>query len=258
MYLFPPHKQGPKLRHRRGFLRHLLGTGLAACSGLFFSLAGGASPGSSEKQETLMKLPPPDIEGAADMRVAAAINQRRTVRAYNPRPLSLAALSQLLWAAQGITGRRHKRAAPSAGALYPMDLYTVAGTGTVTEMAAGVFHYRPAGHELRQVSEGDLRTAAADAALGQGWMTKAPVNLVITAEYERVMIKYGDRGVRYALIEAGCIGQNIFLQAEALGLKAGMVGAFRDRALGQALHLPPTHEPLLIMPVGHARRGAQK
>jgi SagB-type dehydrogenase family enzyme len=120
-------------------------------------------------------------------------------------------------------------------------------------MAAGVYHYRPAGHDLRLVSEGDLRTAAADAALGQGWMTKAPINLVITAEYDRVTVKYRQRGVRYAVIEAGCIGQNIFLQAEAIGLKAGMVGAFRDQALGQALELPPAHEPLLIMPVGYAR-----
>jgi SagB-type dehydrogenase family enzyme len=210
-------------------------------------------PDRPKNREKTMKLPPPDIEGAADLTVAAAIQQRRTVRAFHPRPLPQTALSQLLWAAQGITGRRFKRAAPSAGALYPMDLYAVVGTGGVVEMAAGVYHYRPEGHGLTQITGGDLRLAAADAALGQTWMAKAPINLVITAEYARVAVKYRERGVRYAMIEAGCIGENLFLQAEALGLKAGMVGAFQDRALGRALHLPPAHEPLLIMPVGHAR-----
>jgi SagB-type dehydrogenase family enzyme len=200
-----------------------------------------------------MKLPPPDTEGAAGLSVAAAIQQRRTVRGFQARPLTLAALSQLLWSAQGITGRRYKRAAPSAGALYPMDLYVVSAQAGVNGMAAGVYHYQPEGHLLAQVAEGDLRMATADAALGQRWMAKAPVNLVITAEYARVTVKYRERGVRYAMIEAGCIGENLFLQAEALGLKAGMVGAFHDRVLGQVLHLPSAHEPLLVMPVGHGR-----
>jgi SagB-type dehydrogenase family enzyme len=203
------------------------------------------------KQEITMDLPRPNMD--AGLSVAAAIRQRRTVRAFAARELSQAQLAQLLWAAQGITGRRYKRAAPSAGALYPMDLYAVVGTDGVQEMAAGVYHYRPEDNGLTQITGGDFRLRSADAALGQRWMAKAPINLVITAEYARVAVKYRERGTRYAVIEAGCIGQNIFLQAEALGLKAGMVGAFRDQALGQALEFPPAHEPLLIMPVGYAR-----
>ena len=174
------------------------------------------------------------------------------MRRYQARALSRVQLAQLLWAAQGITGRRHKRAAPSAGALYPMDLYAVVGTKSVEEMAAGVYHYEPADHGLTQIAERDLREAAADAALGQRWMARAPVNLVITAEYARITGKYRERGVRYAMIEAGCIGENLYLQAEAMGLNAGMVGAFHDQVLGQALQLPRAHEPLLIMPVGYA------
>jgi SagB-type dehydrogenase family enzyme len=84
------------------------------------------------------------------------------------------------------------------------------------------------------------------------WMATAPINLVITAEYSRVMGKYGKRGVRYALIEAGHIGQNLFLQAEALGLRAGIVGAFHDKEVAEVMNLPPSHEPLLIMPIGYA------
>jgi len=193
----------------------------------------------------------PDASAASSVSVETAIGQRRTVRAFATRELTALQLSQLLWAAQGITGRRHKRAAPSAGALYPMDLYAVVGTGGVGEKTAGVYHYRPKGHDLKSIAPNDLREAVARAALGQGWMARAPVNLVITAEYTRVTVKYGERGVRYAMIEAGHIGQNIFLQAEALGLKAGIVGAFDDRRLNEILHLPKAHAPLLIMPVGY-------
>jgi SagB-type dehydrogenase family enzyme len=212
---------------------------------------GMAAPGAM-KGERAMKLPPPKLDGG--LTVATAIDQRRTVRAFAGRELALDHLAQLLWAAQGITGRRYKRAAPSAGALYPMDLYAVIGAGSVGELTAGVYHYRPETHGLTLVAEGDLRMATADAALGQRWMAGAPVNLVITAEYGRVTVKYRERGVRYAMIEAGHIGQNLFLQAEALGLKAGIVGAFQDQVLGRMLHLAGTHEPLLIMPVGYSKR----
>ena len=160
--------------------------------------------------------------------------------------------------ANGLTARSRQgdgffyyRSAPSAGALYPMDVYVVVGEGGVAQLEAGVYHYGPRKHMLSPVTENDRRDAVARAALSQMWVAKAPVNLVITAEYSRVTSKYGERGVRYALIEAGHIGQNIFLQAEALGLKAGIVGAFHDRELKTILKLPHAHEPLLIMPVGY-------
>ncbi len=198
-----------------------------------------------------MKLPQPKTEGMVS--VERAIKQRRTIRVYDPQVLHLDQLSQLLWSAQGITGRDgFKRAAPSAGALYPMDVYTVVGQDSVEQIEAGVYHYESKGHMLSQVTKQDLRDRFARAALLQMWMAKAPVNFVITAEYSRVTGKYGKRGVRYALIEAGHIGQNLFLQAEALGLKAGIVGAFHDKELVEIMKLPRLHEPLLIMPVGYA------
>jgi len=197
-----------------------------------------------------MKLPRPNIDGKVS--VEKAIKERRTVRSFLPGRLNMEQFSQLLWAAQGITGGRgFKRAAASAGALYPMDVYAVTGEGSVGEIEAGCYHYEPESHSVFMVTKGDLRSDLANASLFQVWMARAPLNLVITAEYGRVTVKYRERGVRYAMIEAGHIGQNIFLQAEALGLGAGIVGAFNDNNVIYVLKIPRTREPLLIMPVGY-------
>jgi SagB-type dehydrogenase family enzyme len=132
-----------------------------------------------------------------------------------------------------------------------MDVYAVVGRDSVKQLDAGVYHYEPHGHLLSLVAGDDLRVPLAKASLSQIWMARAPINVIITAEYSRVTSKYRKRGVRYAMIEAGHIGQNLFLQAEALGLKAGIVGAFRDNEIIRVLKLPTAHEPLLIMPVGY-------
>ena len=204
------------------------------------------------QREAVMKLPPPTWQGTVS--VEQAIKQRRTTRSFASRALTLDQLSQLLGAASGITETNgFKRAAPSAGALYPMDLYVVAGQGGIPPIEAGVYRYQPAEHQLTGVASGDLRATAARASLSQMWMAEAPITLVITAAYTRVTIKYGKRGVRYALVEAGHIGQNIYLQAEAMGLAAGIVGAFHDAALISALQLPADHEPILLMPAGYPR-----
>lgn len=197
-----------------------------------------------------MELPKPAIDG--DVSLEKTIKARRTHRSFAPKSLTMVQLSQILWAAQGITeDGGFKRAAPSAGALYPMDVYAVVGSEGVEGLGAGVYHYSPQNHSISLVSEGDRRKDVSKASLYQMWMAQAPVNVLITAEYDRVSVKYGERGVRYAMIEAGHIGQNIFLQVEALGLSAGIVGAFRDRDLIAVTNIPKAHEPLLVMPVGH-------
>lgn len=132
-----------------------------------------------------------------------------------------------------------------------MDVYAAIGNDCVERLTAGVYHYRSDGHQIKQIMDQDLRDFLARAALSQMWMAGAPLQLVITAEYSRMTVKYGWRGNRYAMIEAGHIGQNIFLQAEALGLKAGIVGAFNDKKLAAGMGIPGSHEPLLIMPVGY-------
>ena len=210
-----------------------------------------AATKSNRKHEgVVMKLPQPRTEGV--LSVEEAIGQRRTVRSFSPQKLHGDQLSQLLWAAQGTTGHgAFKRAAPSAGALYPMDVYAVVGAESVSRVEAGIYHFEPGKHALSLVNPGDARDAVARACLSQMWMAKAPLHLVVTAEYRRTTGKYGNRGVRYAMIESGHIGQNIFLQAEALGLKAGIVGAYNDEKLMEVMTLPRTHEPLLVMPIGY-------
>ncbi len=197
-----------------------------------------------------MDLPNAKTDGTVSLE--KSIKVRRTIRSFTSQQLNLEQLSQLLWAAYGITeDRGYKRAAASGGACYPMDIYVLVGEEGVKGMHAGIYHYEPMGHNVSLISEGDLREGVARASLGQMWMAKPPLSLVVCAEYARITSRYGDRGVRYAMIEAGHIGQNIFLQAEALGLGAGIVGAFQDEAVIQVMGTPPSHEPLLIMPVGY-------
>jgi SagB-type dehydrogenase family enzyme len=197
----------------------------------------------------LITLPAPNFQGTVS--VEQALKSRRTVRRFAGKSLTQDQLSQLLWAACGITDSRGLRSAPSAGALYPLDLYVVVGERQVRGLTAGVYHYLPEKQALQSRKLGDLRSAVARASLDQAWMAEAPLMLVITGEYRRCQVKYGERGVRYTHMESGHVAQNIFLEAEALGLGAGIVGAFDDAAVSQTLNLPPANEPLLIMPVGY-------
>jgi SagB-type dehydrogenase family enzyme len=199
-----------------------------------------------------MYLPDPMLDG--DVSLERTIHQRRTIRSFESKALTLKQFSQLLWAAQGITEKGgFKRAAPSAGALYPMDIYGAIGKDCIEKLDPGIYLYEPANHSVSLVQEGDFRKDIAIASLGQMWMAHPPLTFVITAEYSRIMVKYGQRGIRYAMIEAGHIGQNIFLQSQAMGLEAGIVGAFEDEKVIKIMGIKKTHEPLLIMPVGYER-----
>jgi SagB-type dehydrogenase family enzyme len=205
-------------------------------------------PSGGQGAEAL-KLPPPAKKGG--MSLAETLNLRRTVRHFAWRSLDLAQVSQLLWEADGTSDSRGHRTSPSAGATYPLDLYLLVGEHGVKDISAGIYHYLVAEHALAPLAPGDGRAAVARASQHQTWMTEAPVMVVITGEYRRCAARYGERGVRYTHMEAGNVSQNLFLAAEALGLGAGIVGAFEDKALAQVLKLPPAHEPLLVMPVGY-------
>jgi SagB-type dehydrogenase family enzyme len=201
------------------------------------------------KKGEFMNLPVPMLDG--DVSLEKAVKERRTVRSFSDKPLVVAQLSQILWAAQGITDDRGlKRAAPSGGALYPIDVYAVVGKNSVRELAQGVYRYNPLHHSIEKILDTDVRKDVAAASLRQMWMATAPVILVLTAEYSRITVKYGERGKRYATIEVGHIGQNVFLQCEVLGLSAGIVGAFYDAQVAKVVNTQENHEPLVIMPVG--------
>lgn len=197
----------------------------------------------------LVKLPPPALKGSVS--VEEALQARRTVRRFASRSLDLQQVSQLLWATQGITDPRGLRTAPSAGATYPLEIYLVAGERGVTGLASGIYRYHPKGHALELTLKGDHRAAVARACLGQSWMAEAPVMVVFAAEFKRCTARYGNRGIMYTHMEVGHAGENLFLQTQALGLAAGIVGAFTDKAVSQTLNLPREHEPLLVMPVGY-------
>ena len=196
-----------------------------------------------------MNLTQPVLDGSISLE--KTIEQRRTIRSFEHKPIAFQQLSQILWAAQGITGfSGFGRAAPSAGALYPLDVYAVIGKKSVEDLDSAVYHYNPRGHSIRKITDGDRRRDLAIASLRQMWMAGAPVLFVITAEYDRITIKYGNRGIRYAHMEVGHVGQNIFLQCQTLGLSAGIVGAFHDRDVAKILRVNKNHEPLIIIPVG--------
>lgn len=215
---------------------------------LFLGLALAWDVNSMERDQGI-DLPEPSADG--DVSVEAAIRERRSVREFSKRSLTLADVAQLLWAAQGVTSRDGGRAAPSAGALYPLELYLVAGD--VDSLPAGVYRYRPERHRLDHVADGDFRKDLAAAALDQPWVRRAPAVLVITGVYERSARKYADRARRYTRIETGHAAQNVYLQATALGLGTVIVGAFQDAEIQEVLGLPDDHAPLALMPVGHLR-----
>jgi len=181
------------------------------------------------------------------MSVEQAIGNRRSLRHYSGN-LSLADISQLLWSAQGETHSEGYRAAPSAGALYPLEVYLVAGD--VAGLSAGIYRYRPDQHELIQLGAADLRRDLTSAAYGQYFMQTAAVVLVITGVYERTGKKYGQRARRYLHMEAGHAAENVYLQAEARGLGTLIMGAFDDERVQMVLGLPDDHQTLGLMPIG--------
>ena len=201
---------------------------------------------SMEITDKRIVLPAPKTDGVTS--VEKALRERRSIRDFNRQPLSVAEVSQLLWAAQGITASGGRRTAPSAGALYPLELYLVAGN--VEGLTGGVYKYRAEGHELTRTAEGDKKIELSRAALGQTSVRDAAAVLLIAAVYERTTARYGERGVRYVHIEIGHVGQNVCLQAVALKLGAVVIGAFDDSQVKKIANLAAKEEPLYVIAIG--------
>lgn len=195
----------------------------------------------------LIKLPEPRKKGRIS--VEEALNTRRSIRKYSGQPLSLQEVGQLLWAAQGITNKKGRRTAPSAGALYPIEVYLVAGE--VSNLQSGIYRYIPQWHSLELHIEGDWREKLCTAALNQEYIRDAPASILISAVFDRTRRKYGrSRGARYAGMEAGNVSQNICLQAVVLKLGTVFVGAFKDSKISCIFDMEDDESPLAIMPVG--------
>jgi len=186
----------------------------------------------------------PAARGDGPMSVEAAIARRRSCRRYAPDPLTIDQVAQLLWAAQGVTNARGLRAAPSAGACYPVEV--------LVACEDGLFRYLPDDHAVAKAADGDLRRPLAAAALGQSFIATAPVCLVLTAYYERTTSRYGERGLRYVHMDVACAAENVHLQAEALDLRSVAIGAFDDRQIQRALGLDEEESPLYLIPVGRS------
>jgi SagB-type dehydrogenase family enzyme len=219
---------------------------VAGLAGVMVWMGQGSHSTAEAAPHPEITLPPPRTESTTSLE--EALLKRRSVRTYRGEPLTLTEIAQLLWAAQGITGAGGLRTAPSAGALYPLELLVVAGE--VEDLPPGVYRYNPDGHTLARAIEGDLRKDLTGAALGQEAVEEAPAVLVITAFPDRTTGKYGERGIRYVHMEAGHCAENVFLQAVSLDLGTVTIGAFDDRRVGEVLGLDPGEEPLYLMPVG--------
>ena len=212
-----------------------------------FSLfASGDDAMSRDRQEILIRLPAAVHHGTVSLE--QALVQRRSVRRFDDEPLPLAKAAQLLWAAQGITHAGGFRTAPSAGALYPLKAYLIAGK--VTGLDAGVYLYDPRSHSLVRKAPGEKRRELSRAALGQSSVSCAPAVILLTAISNRATGKYGQRGVQYVHMEAGHAAQNIALQAISLNLGAVFIGAFQDDLVQQVIGLGEEETPLYLIPVG--------
>ncbi len=193
----------------------------------------------------VIKLPKPEYKG---MILEEAIKKRRSQRNYSNKPITLNQLSQLVFAAQGATGKSFNtllRTAPSAGALYPFEVYLI--VNTVDDLSEGIYHYSVQKHALELVKSGDFRNSITKAGLDQDMLGDSSVVFVLTSLFDRLRHKYGERGYRYAYMEAGHISQNIYLQATSLGLGSVAIGAFLDEKINKLIGIDGHNEAAIYI-----------
>lgn len=189
----------------------------------------------------IIKLPSPNFK--SNVSLEETIKKRRSIRKFKPYKISLEEISQLLWAAYGVSDEKSGfKTVPSAGATYPLEVYYL------TE--EGVFHYLPFNHSVESVIQKDIRDLIVEASLGQRFIMEAAIDILLCAVYERTTLCYGERGYRYVYMEVGHSAQNISLQAISLGLDSVCVGAFYDEKLRKILLLPIDVHPLYIVAIG--------
>lgn len=206
-----------------------------------FNIESQTSRNSQQKESPMIKaLPKYSIGG---MSLEATILARRSVRKFSSEKLSENAISSLLFSAYGITDEKKGfHSVPSAGATFPLEVYLVT--------SEGIEKYKPKGHFLEKIKDGDFREKLSQACLGQDFIAQAPISIVLTGVYERTTYRYGERGIRYVHMEAGHVAQNISLQAVSLGLGAVCVGAFHDKEVEELIGCNKREKALYVIPIG--------
>ncbi len=197
-----------------------------------------------------MRLPLDPPREAGVMTLEETLARRRSVREYSDKAITKAEASQLLWAAQGVTGTGGLRAAPSAGAVFPLRAYLLAGA--VEELPSGVYGFDPDSHEIEFLIKGDRRSRLYDITGGQVPAAESAIAVLLTAWYTRMQREFGALAPTLAHIEAGHAGQNFLLQAVALGLSAMGIGKFDRDQMSRLCHLPSSEEPLYLLLAGHS------
>ncbi|MFW9987934.1 MAG: SagB/ThcOx family dehydrogenase [Candidatus Odinarchaeota archaeon] len=172
------------------------------------------------------------------------IYERESIRNYKDNKIEIEKISQILWAAQGKKG--NKRTIPSAGATFPLEIYTILRN-------KGFYHYNFEKHILELIKDSDLSKKLSEASWNQEFISKAYLNIIICAIFERTTQRYGERGIRYVFIEVGHCAQNIHLEAVSMGLSSVPIGAFDDNKVKNLLNLKKKIEPLYIIPIGYPK-----
>jgi SagB-type dehydrogenase family enzyme len=197
-------------------------------------------------EKITIQLPKPATIGS--MSVEETIANRRSSRRYKDESITLAELGQLLWAGHGITSPHGFRTVPSAGALYPLELYVV--VSNVSDLTAGVYKYQPKEHRLEQVIDGDKKSELCKTCRMQPCVNSAAANIVICAVYERTTKKYGPSSIKFTDAEVGCVYENMHLQAVALNLGTVYVGGFEPETVREEICCATDEEPVCVMPIG--------
>ncbi len=194
----------------------------------------------------IVKLPEPEVKGG--LPIWECLRRRRSIRDYKNQPVSLRELSQILWGSYGVTAKEwgyYLKTAPSAGALYPIEIYVA--SFKVDGLKEGIYHFNPREMILKGIFEGDFSKEITYACLGQDFILDSAFALILTAIPSRTMGKYRERGIRYILIDLGCIIQNIYLSLTALGMGGCIIGAFSDSAMNKIMNLNPEKELVLAV-----------
>jgi len=194
-------------------------------------------------------IPLPIVDSIEKMSVEEAIAQRRSIRTYSSGEISLEKFSKILWAAQGVINpETNTIALPSISKTFPVTIYAI--LGRVTGLKEGIYRYSPRSHALERVREGNFVPELVKAGLDQPWIQDAQVNFVISTDYQKAQENLGEFGERVAHFEVGQTAENIYLEAQVLGLGTVVIGAFHDSMVRSLLNLPPNQSPLYIIPLG--------